>query len=60
MSDMLQLQDISKSYPMGEERLQVLKHVCFSAQKGEFISILGASGSGKIHPHEHYRVYGHS
>ena len=47
MSDMLQLQDISKSYPMGEERLQVLKHVCFSVQKGEFISILGASGSGK-------------
>ncbi|OUN83918.1 ABC transporter ATP-binding protein [Gemmiger sp. An50] len=47
MSDMLRLQDINKSYPMGEERVQVLKQASLTVQAGEFISILGASGSGK-------------
>lgn len=47
MSDMLRLQDIDKSYPMGEERVQVLRQVSLTVQAGEFISILGASGSGK-------------
>ena len=47
MSDMLRLQDIDKSYPIGEERVQVLRQVSLTVQAGEFISILGASGSGK-------------
>ena len=47
MSDILRLQDIDKSYSMGEERVQVLKQVSLTVQAGEFISILGVSGSGK-------------
>ena len=47
MSDMLRLQDIDKSYPIGEERVQVLRQVSLTVQAGEFISILGVSGSGK-------------
>lgn len=32
---------------MGKTRLEVLKNVDFSAEKGDFIAVVGASGSGK-------------
>ena len=47
MDDMLSLQNINKSYPMGEENVRVLKNVSLQIKHGEFVSILGASGSGK-------------
>ena len=47
MDDMLVLKNVNKSYPMGEERLHVLKDVSLSVRYGEYVSILGASGSGK-------------
>ena len=47
MSNMLALQNINKTYRMGENCLHVLKDITFTVQAGEFVSILGASGSGK-------------
>lgn len=45
--NILQMQDIEKSYFMGGEEQKVLKKVNFIVDKGEFVSILGPSGSGK-------------
>lgn len=44
---MIQVKNITKTYKMGKTRLEVLKGVDFSAEKGQFVAIVGASGSGK-------------
>lgn len=44
---MICLEDVNKSYRMGENSLHVLKNVSLQVERGEFVSILGASGSGK-------------
>ena len=44
---LLEMQDINKFYPMGEEQSHVLKDVCLSIDEGEYLSVLGPSGSGK-------------
>lgn len=47
MKEVLNMQNISKSYYMGEEELEVLHNVNLTVNSGEFLSILGPSGSGK-------------
>ena len=47
MSEVVLLQDVAKVYTMGEERVEALKGVSFCVRAGEFVSIMGASGSGK-------------
>ncbi|MDJ0919179.1 MAG: ABC transporter ATP-binding protein [Woeseiaceae bacterium] len=44
---MLRLENIHKSYPMGNQSLHVLKGIDFGVESGELVSIMGASGSGK-------------
>ncbi|MBJ6800772.1 ABC transporter ATP-binding protein [Geomonas sp. Red259] len=44
---MVRLSDVVKIYTMGEERVEAMKGVSFTVQRGEFVSIMGASGSGK-------------
>lgn len=41
------IQNINKTYRMGEESLRVLKDVSLTVKKGEYLAILGPSGSGK-------------
>ena len=43
----LELNDIFKSYFLGNNEFPVLKGVSLSFEKGEFVSILGESGGGK-------------
>jgi len=43
----LSLQDITKSYQMGDVHFPVLHGITFTVEAGEFVSVLGPSGSGK-------------
>ncbi len=45
--NILEVQDLCKTYGKGEARVQALDHISFSVGKGEFIAIVGESGSGK-------------
>ncbi len=45
--NILEVQNLCKTYGKGEARVQALDHVSFSVGKGEFIAIVGESGSGK-------------
>lgn len=47
MSEILSMQNICKSYYIGEEELEVLHKIDLKINSGEFLSILGPSGSGK-------------
>lgn len=44
---MIKVSNIHKSYKMGGTSFKVLKGIDFNAEEGEFVSIMGASGSGK-------------
>jgi putative ABC transport system ATP-binding protein len=39
--------NITRSLPLGRERIEILKGVSFQIMSGEFVSIVGPSGSGK-------------
>jgi lipoprotein-releasing system ATP-binding protein len=47
LGDMIQVTDLHKSFPMGEQTLPVLKGINLTIQRGELIAVVGASGAGK-------------
>lgn len=44
---MIKINNINKKYINGTNELHVLKNVSFSVDEGEFLAIMGSSGSGK-------------
>lgn len=44
---MIQVIDLHKSFPMGDQTLEVLKGIDLTIQRGELIAVIGASGAGK-------------
>ena len=44
---MIELQDVSKTYHLGEVNVPALRHVSLSVERGDFVAIMGPSGSGK-------------
>src|SRR2546425_1936540 len=43
----MDVRNITKSLPLGREKIEILKGISFQIMSGEFISIVGPSGSGK-------------
>jgi putative ABC transport system ATP-binding protein len=47
MDDVVRLNNVTKVYTMGDQKVEALKGISFSVRPGEFVAIMGASGSGK-------------
>jgi len=47
MGEVVRVQDITKVYHMGEETVHALSGVSLTVSRGEFVAIMGSSGSGK-------------
>lgn len=47
MSVVISLTDIRRVFTMGDQQFEALKGVSFNVSSGEFVAIMGASGSGK-------------
>ena len=45
--ELLKLEHIQKWYDCGENATKAIEDISFSIQEGEFVGIMGASGSGK-------------
>ncbi len=43
----VQIKDVTKSFPVGDDEVTILKGISFSVNQGEFVSIVGPSGNGK-------------
>jgi len=44
---MIEIKDVAKAYSFGGNDVEVLKGISFNVEKGEFVSIVGPSGTGK-------------
>ena len=56
---LIDVRNVSKEYTMGDNRIRALESVSLTIARGEFVSVMGPSGSGKINPDEYYRLSGY-
>lgn len=45
--EILKVENLTKTYGKGENKINAVDNISFSVNKGEFVAIVGASGSGK-------------
>jgi len=54
----IELQNIKRNFQVGDETVHALRGVSFTIREGEFVTIMGTSGSGKstrLPGHAHQR-----
>jgi putative ABC transport system ATP-binding protein len=44
---LLEISEVTRRYPMGDETIHALREVSFTVVRGEYLAIVGTSGSGK-------------
>lgn len=47
MESIIKVRDLCKSFDVGQEKIEILKHVNLDIYRGDFTVIMGSSGSGK-------------
>jgi putative ABC transport system ATP-binding protein len=47
VSALIDVQDVVKRFPVGDDQVTILKGISFQIERGEFVSIVGPSGNGK-------------
>ena len=53
--EILKVENLSKVYGKGETSVTAIDHISFSIQEGEFVAIIGPSGSRKIYHVTYFR-----
>lgn len=52
MKAIIELEDIKRNFTVGSETVHALRGVSFAIEAGEFVTIMGTSGSGKVYSAE--------
>ena len=47
MKEVIRLEDIRRDFIVGSETVHALRGVSFTIHAGEFVTVMGSSGSGK-------------
>ena len=55
---MIEISELRKTYHMGNVEVRALDGVTLTIEKGEFLGIMGPSGSGKIHTPAYAGTFG--
>ena len=50
MKEIIKLENIKRDFKVGDETVHALRGVSFTIYEGEFVTIMGTSGSGSCHP----------